>query len=105
MLQRKVDEFCYYVERHLPADGKHAVFATAWGKTDNVFLALMKEHFPEILQGMTLVAVDTLHLFPETLRCAERVQQKYGKAALWKRPAEVSTQEDFRRKYGTVETM
>eukprot|EP00442_Polarella_glacialis_P014592 CAMPEP_0115090038 /NCGR_PEP_ID=MMETSP0227-20121206/25129_1 /TAXON_ID=89957 /ORGANISM="Polarella glacialis, Strain CCMP 1383" /LENGTH=80 /DNA_ID=CAMNT_0002480983 /DNA_START=52 /DNA_END=291 /DNA_ORIENTATION=+ len=29
-LQQKVDDFRRAVEKHLPADGKRAVFATAW---------------------------------------------------------------------------
>lgn len=105
MLKPKIDDFCWYIERHLPANGKKIVFATAWSATDNVFLALMKAHFPEILQGMQLVAIDTLHLFPETLGCAELVQQQIGKEALWKRPADVATLEEFHIKYGDAEQM
>ena len=32
-------------------------------------------------QGMNLVAIDTMHLFPTTLTCADLVQKKYGKKA------------------------
>jgi len=104
-LQAKVDEFRKAVETHLPADGKKTVFATAWLATDNVFVALMREHFPEMLEGMNLVAIDTLHLFPTTLECAKLVQDKYSKQALWKKPDGVSTLEEFQAKYGDCEEM
>ena len=74
-LQTKVDGFRRDVEKHLPEDGRRMAFATAWLATDNVFVALMREHFPEVLAGMNLVAIDTLHLFPETLECAKLVQE------------------------------
>merc|ERR1711972_1226241 len=57
------------------------------------------------LQGLNLVAIDTLHLFPETLECAKLVQEKYGKPALWKLPADVTTLEEFQAQYGDVEEM
>eukprot|EP00416_Gambierdiscus_australes_P019363 CAMPEP_0171059286 /NCGR_PEP_ID=MMETSP0766_2-20121228/3096_1 /TAXON_ID=439317 /ORGANISM="Gambierdiscus australes, Strain CAWD 149" /LENGTH=687 /DNA_ID=CAMNT_0011514713 /DNA_START=66 /DNA_END=2129 /DNA_ORIENTATION=- len=104
-LQAKVDVFRKDVEQHLPKDGKKVVFATAWLATDNVFVALMHEHFPEVLTGMNLVAIDTLHLFPEALECAKLVQDKYGKAALWKLPNGISTRDEFVAKYGDVEEM
>merc|ERR1711972_7680 len=94
-LQGKVDAFKRDIERHLPADGKGVVFATAWLATDNVFVALMRQHFPEMLSGMSLVAIDTLHLFPETLDCAKLVQEKYSKQALVKLPADCKTREEF----------
>merc|ERR1712226_1204858 len=93
------------IEKFLPRDGKKVVFATAWLATDNVFVALMRAHFPEILDGMNLVAIDTLHLFPETLACAKLVQEKYAKQALWKLPADVKTLEEFQLKYGDAEEM
>merc|ERR1719238_401731 len=74
-LTSKIDAFRADVEKHLPADGKRVAFATAWLATDNVFVALMKKHFPEVLDGLNLVAIDTLHLFPETLYCAQLVQE------------------------------
>mmetsp|Transcript_19943 Transcript_19943/g.50973 ORF Transcript_19943/g.50973 Transcript_19943/m.50973 type:complete len:694 (-) Transcript_19943:173-2254(-) len=104
-LQPKVDNFKKAIEAHLPKDGKNVVFATAWLATDNVFVALMREHFPEVLKGMNLVAIDTLHLFPETLTCAKLVEEKYGKPALWKMPADVTTRDEFEQKYGDVEEM
>merc|ERR1719499_2065475 len=104
-LQTKVDGFRRDIERHLPRDGKKVVFATAWLATDNVFVALMRKHFPEVLDGMNLVAIDTLHLFPEALECAKLVQEKYNKQALWKQPAGVNNIEEFAAKYGDVEEM
>merc|ERR1719287_237146 len=104
-LQKKVDGFKKAVETHLPKDGKNVVFATAWLATDNVFVALMHKHFPEALKGMNLVAIDTMHLFPTTLTCADLVQKKYGKKALWKAPADVTNLEEFNTKYGDCEEM
>ena len=102
-LQKKVDGFKKAVETHLPKDGKNVVFATAWLATDNVFVALMAKHFPEVLKGMNLVAIDTMHLFPTTLTCADLVQKKYGKQALWKAPADVTNLDEFVAKYGDCE--
>jgi len=104
-LQAKVDSFRKDVELYLPSNGNKVVFATAWLATDNVFVALMHEFFPDMLNGLNLVAIDTLHLFPETLECAKLVQEKYGKGALWKLPKDVSTPDEFEAKYGTAEDM
>merc|ERR1719321_1593613 len=54
---------------------------------------------------MTLVAIDTLHLFPETLKVADEVQTKYGKQALIKLPQGVSTRDEFEATYGDCEEM
>ena len=35
----------------------------------------------EVLTGMNLVAIDTLHLFPTALECAKLVEEKYAKKA------------------------
>ena len=58
------DAFRRDVEAHLPRDGKGVVFASAWLVSDNVIVALLHKYFPELLRGMGLAAVDTLHLFP-----------------------------------------
>jgi len=104
-VEAKVDTFKTNIAQYLPKDGRQTVFATAWLATDNVFVDLMHKHFPEILKGMHLVAIDTLHLFPETLACAQLVQDKYGKAALWKMPEGVTTLEEFNQMYGDCESM
>mmetsp|Transcript_133445 Transcript_133445/g.426615 ORF Transcript_133445/g.426615 Transcript_133445/m.426615 type:complete len:233 (+) Transcript_133445:67-765(+) len=104
-LQGKVDGFRKDIEQHLPKDGKRVVFATAWLATDNVFVALMHKHFPASLSGMNLVAIDTMHLFPTTTVCAKQVEQKYGKAALWKMPADVTNRDEFITQYGDCEDM
>eukprot|EP00434_Breviolum_minutum_P009458 symbB.v1.2.008330.t1/scaffold520.1/size192860/13 len=104
-LQVKVDDFCFHVDKNLPKDGKQVVFATAWLATDNVFVALMRKHFPEVLDGMNLVAIDTMHLFPTALECAKLVETKYGKKAMWKMPAGVTTRDEFIAKYGDCEEM
>eukprot|EP00408_Alexandrium_pacificum_P010960 CAMPEP_0171230804 /NCGR_PEP_ID=MMETSP0790-20130122/39583_1 /TAXON_ID=2925 /ORGANISM="Alexandrium catenella, Strain OF101" /LENGTH=720 /DNA_ID=CAMNT_0011697023 /DNA_START=96 /DNA_END=2256 /DNA_ORIENTATION=- len=104
-LQSKVDAFRSDIEKHLPKDGQRVVFATAWLATDNVFVALMRKHFPEVLDGMSLVAIDTLHLFPEALECARLVEQKYSKKALWKLPNGVTNIEEFSAQYGDAEDM
>merc|ERR1719387_560593 len=54
---------------------------------------------------MSLVAIDTCHLFPETLTCAKLVQEKYGKQALWKAPEGVANRDEFEAKYGDCEEM
>jgi len=99
------EKFKADVKKHLPADGKGVAFATAWLATDNVFVALLHKHFPDVLKGMTLVAIDTMHLFPETLDCAKLVQEKYGKQALVKLPADVTTRDEFDAKYGDCESL
>eukprot|EP00448_Togula_jolla_P037409 CAMPEP_0170622304 /NCGR_PEP_ID=MMETSP0224-20130122/29057_1 /TAXON_ID=285029 /ORGANISM="Togula jolla, Strain CCCM 725" /LENGTH=692 /DNA_ID=CAMNT_0010948609 /DNA_START=56 /DNA_END=2134 /DNA_ORIENTATION=- len=101
----KVEQFKEDIAKYLPADGKRVVFATAWLATDNVFVALMRKHCPAVLDGMHLVAIDTMHLFPETLECAKLVESKYGKAAMWKQPADVTSKEEFMAKFGDVEEM
>jgi len=103
--QAKIDQFKADVATHLPADGKGVAFASAWLATDNVFVALMKAHCPKVLDGMTLVAIDTLHLFPEALVTADGVQSKYGKKALMKLPQDVTTREEFEATYGDCEEM
>jgi len=104
-LDDKVASFKADIEKHLPADGKRVVFATAWLATDNVFVALMQDHFPKVLSGMNLVAIDTMHLFDTTHVVAKQVEAKYGKPALWKVVADVSTLEEFNAKYGDCEEM
>jgi hypothetical protein len=70
-VEAKIETFKKEISQYLPKDGQKVVFATAWLSTDNVFVALMHKHFPEVLKGMNLVAIDTCHLFPETLECAK----------------------------------
>lgn len=102
-LMKRVDSFRRAVEDHLPEDGKGVVFTTAWLVSDNVLLALMAEHFPSVLQGMHLAAVDTLHLFPETHDVAAAVQTKYAKEAVVFKPVGCETRADFERLYGHCE--
>merc|ERR1719399_2455770 len=54
---------------------------------------------------MSLVAIDTMHLFPETLECAKLVEAKYGKPARWYFPEHVTSAAEFEAKYGHVEEM
>merc|ERR1719163_1467834 len=102
-LQGKVDTFRQDVDKYLPKDGKGTVFATAWLATDNVFVALMRKHHPEVLAGMSLVAIDTLHLFPTTLECAKLVEDKYGKPAKWYWPEGCKTVAEFDAIHGNCE--
>ena len=80
-------------------------FATAWLATDNIIVHLLPRHYPELLRGMGLLAVDTLHLFPETHAVAAEVQRKYGKAAAVFQPLGCATREDFNAKFGHCETI
>ena len=54
---------------------------------------------------MGLLAVDTLHLFPETHAVAAAVQAKYGKAAAVFKPLGCDTRADFTAKYGDAEAL
>lgn len=104
-LTHKIDKFQTNVRDYLPASGERVAFATAWLATDNVFVHLMHRHFPETLSGLSLVAVDTLHLFDETHKVASAVQAKYNKAAQIYLPLEVANREEFIAKYGDCEAM
>jgi len=104
-LDDKVASFKAHIEKHLPADGKGVCFATAWLATDNVFVALMHDHFPKVFAGMNLVAIDTMHLFDTTRPCADQVEVKYNKKALWKVVDGVTNREEFNQKYGDCEEM
>jgi phosphoadenosine phosphosulfate reductase len=101
----KIEQFNKDVEQYLPADGHRVAFASAWLATDNVFVALMHEHHPKALQGLSLVAIDTMHLFPETLKCAEEMQAKYGKQALLYTPKGITTRDEFEAIHGHCEEM
>jgi sulfate adenylyltransferase len=100
-----VDGFRRVVDAHAPKDGKGVVIATAWLATDNVIVALLRTHFPELLAGAGLLAIDTLHLPPTTHAVAEAVQAAYGKRATILKPAGVSTTAEFVAKYGDAEAM
>lgn len=104
-LTKKIDKFLDDTDRHLPKDGAGVCFATAWLVTDNVFVALMRAHFPKVLDGMTLLAVDTMHLFPTTHVVADEVQKKYAKQASLFYPEGCRTVEQFLEVYGDCEKM
>ena len=99
------DAFRRVVDARLPASGRGVVFATAWLATDNVLVALLSRFYPELLNGMGLLAVDTLHLFPETHEVAAAVQDKYGKRAAVFKPAKAATRAEFVAAYGDCEVM
>ncbi len=104
-LQKNIDTFRFNVEKHLPQDGKGVVFTSAWLVSDNAIVALLHDHFPEVLKGMDLVGVDTLHLFPETHDVTDAVQAKYKKTAKIYKPKGLSTRADFNAKYGDCESL
>ena len=99
------DAFCSAVSKHLPASGQGVVFASAWLATDNTVVHLLHKHFPELFKGFSLLGVDTLHLFPETLAVAELVQRKYGKKAAIYKPIGCETLADFEKAHGSCETL
>lgn len=99
------DSFRFAIDRHLPKDGKGVVFATAWLATDNIIVHLLHKYFPEFFHNSGLLAVDTLHLFPETLQVAKAVQSKYNKPAAVYKPLGLNTREDFVQKYGDAEVI
>lgn len=104
-LQKHIDGFRSNVEKHLPHDGKGVVFTSAWLASDNVIVGLLHDHFPEILKGMHLVGVDTLHLFDETHQVTDAVQKKYNKEAKIYKPKGLETREDFNAKFGDCESL
>ena len=73
--------------------------------TDNAIVALLHDHFPEVLKGMNLVGIDTLHLFPETHDVCNAVQAKYNKEAIIFKPKGIETIEEFNAKYGDCESL
>lgn len=85
--------------------GAKVVFASAWLATDNIVVHLLHKHYPELLRGMTLLGVDTLHLFDDTHTVARQVQAKYGKPALVTKPRGCETREDFVRVFGDCEEL
>lgn len=102
-LQKKLVKFVKDVETFLPADGKGVAIATAWLNTDNLIVALLAKLFPHVWEGVSLVAVDTLHLFPETLALAEDIQMTYAKTAIVTKPLKVNSRSEFESLYGKAQ--
>jgi phosphoadenosine phosphosulfate reductase len=96
-------QFVKDVETYLPHDGRGVAIATAWLNTDNLIVALLARFFPTLWQGVQLVAVDTLHLFPETYSLAEEIQKEYGKAAIITKPLNANTRVEFETLHGKAE--
>jgi len=93
-LKQLVKEFQELSKERL--EGKNSVIITAWLVTDNVIADLFKRFTnarPE------LVAVDTLHIFPETRTCAKEMDS-IGLKTLWYKPKGCETLEDFQKKFG-----
>ncbi len=98
------DGFRSTIESHIPASGKGVTFASAWLATDNIVVHLLRKHFPEM--QWSLLAIDTLHLFPETIAVAREVQEKYKIRARFFKPLGCETRADFERVHGgTAETI
>eukprot|EP00127_Corallochytrium_limacisporum_P004286 Clim_evm231s157 gene=Clim_evmTU231s157 len=103
-LNDKVQAFKLNVDKYLQGtEPSKVVLASAWLISDNVIVDLFKrfapEHFP------TVVAVDTLHLFPETHDVLNEMEEKYDfKTKLYK-PVDCETQEDFNKKFGKHEVL
>jgi sulfate adenylyltransferase len=104
-LQPKIDKFAADVAEHLPADGKGVAFASAWLTTDNVIVSLFKQATPAVFENMSLVGVDTLHLFPTTYDVQAAVEGKYGKLAHVTKPLGCENTEDFNTTYGNCEEL
>ena len=64
-LAKLEDEFCEAVSNHVPSDARVMV-PSAWLATDNAIVHLLWKHFPDVFKNMHLLAIDTLHVFPET---------------------------------------
>lgn len=54
---------------------------------------------------LIVAAVDTLHLFPETLEVAAAVEAKYAKPATWFKPLGAETRAEFEGKFGEMMPM
>lgn len=102
-LQAKLVQLVKDVETYLPPDGRGVALATAWLNTDNLIVALLARLFPSLWEGVQLVAVDTLHLFPETYVLAEQIQEAYGKRAIVTKPLNVNTKSEFESLHGKAE--
>jgi len=59
--------------------------------------------FPAVV--VPRAAVDTLHLFPETLQVAAAVEAKYGKPAAWFKPLGAETRAEFEAEFGHCEAI
>lgn len=94
-LTPKINQFAADVAAHLPADGKGVAFASAWLATDNAIVGLFKQATPAVFDGMSLVGVDTLHLFPTTYDVQLEVEAKYGKLAHVTKPIGCESTADF----------
>jgi sulfate adenylyltransferase len=83
-------------------ESSRVVLASAWLVSDNVMVDVLKRHtdfFPSV------VAVDTMHLFPETLDTMKAMEHKYGfKTHLYK-PEGCESKDDFVRLYGTHQSL
>jgi sulfate adenylyltransferase len=103
-LTPKIESFKQRVSEVLEAqfgqDPSRVVMATAWLVSDNVLVDLLWKHTNF---RPTIVAVDTLHLFPETLQVADEMQEKYGFNAQVYKPFGVNSREEFIVKYGRHE--
>lgn len=84
-------------------DPARVVQVSAFLVTDNVIVDLFCRYLPALRP--TLVSVDTLHVFPETLAVADAVASRYGMHVRMYKPANCETQADFVRLYGTPDTM
>lgn len=104
-LHPKVVQLKKDIEKYLPVDGKGVSIATAWLNTDNLIVALLSILAPSVFDGVQLVGVDTLHLFPETHAVAEQIQALFHKKALITKPKDVETKEQFIKVYGDCEVM
>jgi 3'-phosphoadenosine 5'-phosphosulfate sulfotransferase (PAPS reductase)/FAD synthetase len=89
-----------HLEKIIESNQSQVVLATAWLVSDNVLVDLFLNHTNF---KPTIVAVDTLHLFPETLQVAGEVQKKYGFKAANYKPIGVQNREEFIAKYGRHE--
>eukprot|EP01135_Chromosphaera_perkinsii_P001788 Nk52_evm57s210 gene=Nk52_evmTU57s210 len=100
-LSKKINEFKLSAETYLAAykrDPSKITLASALLISDNVIVDLFAR-FTDFMP--TVVAIDTLHLFPETLQLARDLETKYKIELKVFQPKECETLKDFEEKYGT----
>eukprot|EP00124_Ichthyophonus_hoferi_P003783 Ihof_evm5s353 gene=Ihof_evmTU5s353 len=102
-LASRISDFQRDVKSYIQTtDPSRVVLATAWLISDNVIIDLFKR-FTDVFPSV--VAVDTLHLFPETHGVVKAMEEVYNFKAHIFKPEGCDSLEDFEVKYGKHNAM
>ncbi|KNC80433.1 hypothetical protein SARC_07204 [Sphaeroforma arctica JP610] len=102
-LKEKINNFKTDVQNHLSSfQPEKIVVVSAWLVSDNVIVDLFSR-FADFMP--TVVGVDTLHLFPETLDVVTEMEAKYNFKAVIRKPEGCNTKEEFEAKFGNHATL